>query len=129
MRSLTGDGRLDIMDILLEFTRIVKEGKGTSKKEFDLLQQKNRTRLSSEKNTKNRRRQNNDFEENVKTIPNRQTASSYSSTERFRNHDINMRRMTYSQYKDMLETYALSKGLGFNQRGFSKEFPPYPPKT
>ena len=129
MRSLTGDGRLDIMDILLEFTRIVKEGKGTSRKEFDLLQHKNRTRLSSEKNTKNRRRQNNEFEENVKIIPNRQTASSYSSTERFRNHDINMRRMTYSQYKDMLETYALSKGLGFNQRGFSKEFPPYPPKT
>ena len=119
MRSLTGDGRLDIMDILLEFTRIVKEGKGI-RKEFDLLQQKNRTRLSTEKNARNRRKQNNEFEENV-NVPNRQTASSYSSTERLRNHDINMRRMTYSQYKDMLETYALSKGLGFNQRGFAKD--------
>lgn len=120
MRALTGDGRLDIMDILLEFTRIVKEGKGISRKEFDLLQQKNRTRLSPEKNIRTRRRQNNEFEENV-NIPNRQTASSFSSRERFQNHDNNMRRMTYSQYKDMLETYALSKGLGFYQKGFTKD--------
>ena len=120
MRALTGDGRLDIMDILLEFTRIVKEGKGIRRKEFDLLKQKNRTRLSPEKNNRMRRRQNDEFEENV-NIQNRQKASSFSSTEIFRNHDINMRRMTYSQYKDMLETYALSKGLGFQQKGITKD--------
>ena len=120
LRALTGDGRLDIMDILLEFTRIVKEGKNVSRKDFHLLQQKNRTRLSPEINNRVGCRKNNDYEE-IANTSNKTTAYSNSPTERFRYHDINMRRMTYSQYKDMLETYARSKGWGSQKKDFTKE--------
>ena len=120
LRALTGDGRLDLMDILLEFTRIVKENNNFSRKDFHLLQQKNRTRSSPENNNnKVGRRQNNDSKENVST-PSGQQSLFYSNSpaERFRYHDINMRKMTFSQYKDMLETYARSKGRGFHQNNF-----------
>ena len=108
------------MDILLEFTRIVKENNNFSRKDFHLLQQKNRTRSSPENNNnKVGRRQNNDSKENVST-PSGQQSLFYSNSpaERFRYHDINMRKMTFSQYKDMLETYARSKGRGFHQNNF-----------
>ena len=120
LRALTGDGRLDVMDILLEFTRIVKEGDNFSRKDFHLLQHKNRTRSSPENNNKVGRRQTNDFKEKDNTPSGEHKSLSYSNspTERFRYHDINMRRMTFSQYKDMLETYARSKGRVFHQKNF-----------
>lgn len=122
LRALTGDGRLDLMDILLEFTRIVK-GNRNDKKEFHLLQQKNRTRASPENIQRIAKKQNVDNKENnFSELSGQKRFSSHSEspTDRFRYYDIEMRRMTYSQYKEMLESYARKKKWGSFQQEYIK---------
>ena len=109
---LTGDGRLDLMDILLEFTKVVKEMKSTSSEssseasiapdkqrkspEHDNLRSKTR-KFFSEKSSLVRPSL---FNKNPSPKPFGGPAGYLQAS------DTNLRRMSYNEYRDLLEQYA-----------------------
>jgi len=114
LHSLTGDGRLDLMDVLLEFTKVVKEMKNTSSGEKD----------SSDTSQKVQPGNDNFMTKTRKLLSEKGSLASllyknstpkpfcgsagynWSGRPRFQVCDLNLRRMPYSEYKDLLDKYA-----------------------
>ena len=115
---LTGDGRLDLMDILLEFTKVVKEMKSTSSEssseasiapdkqrkspEHDNLRSKTR-KFFSEKSSLVRPSL---FNKNPSPKPFGGPAGYLQGRGEHQASDTNLRRMSYNEYRDLLEQYA-----------------------
>ena len=119
MRTLTGDGRLDLMDILLEFTKIAKEGK-PSTKDVDLIE----TNIISHKTTEleDRKIKKDCFYPKLQnSFPVGFKKPCIREEQRFQCFDVNMKRMTYFQYKEMLDTYAKEKGWKVSNKESDKQ--------
>ena len=117
LKSLTGDGRLDLLDILLEFTKVVKEMKNASelknRSETEKLERKGQE--NSSLRTKTRRF----LSEKASLLCKNSTPKPFGSLStpvlpgggrtRFQVCDRNLRRMSYSEYRELLDRYAMDR--------------------
>ena len=116
LKSLTGDGRLDLMDILLEFTKVVKEMKNLSemKKRSEAENLERKGPENSSLRTKTRRF----LSEKTSLLCKNSTPKPFGSLSapvlpgdrtRFQVCDRNLRRMSYSEYRELLDRYAMDR--------------------
>ena len=106
------------MDILLEFTKIAKEGK-SSAKDVNLIQNK---LISPDLNDRNNRKVKKDclYPKLHNSFPVGFKKPIIKEEQRFQCFDVNMKRMTYFQYKEMLDNYAKEKGWKVNKKDSDK---------
>ena len=115
LKSLTGDGRLDLMDILLEFTNVVKEMKNSSEMKNRSETEKPEKKGAENSNLKNKTRK--FLSEKASLLCKNSTPKPFGllggvtalpGRTRFQVYDRNlMRRMSYSEYRELLDRYAM----------------------
>ena len=112
LKSLTGDGRLDLMDILLEFTKVVKEMKNSSEMKNRSETEKFERAENSNLRTKTRKflsEKASLFCKNSSPKPFGSAATVLPGRTRFQVCDRNLRRMSYSEYRELLDRYAMDR--------------------
>ena len=117
LKSLTGDGRLDLMDILLEFTNVVKEMKNSSEMKNRAETEKLERKGPDSSNLRTRTRK--FLAEKASLLCKNSTPKPFGSgtlggtvlpgRTRFQVCDRNLRRMTYSEYRELLDRYAMDR--------------------
>ena len=116
LKSLTGDGRLDLMDILLEFTKAVKEMKNTSEKMKNPTETEKLERKGPE-NSNLRTKTRKFLSEKASLLYKNSTPKPFASLggrvlagrTRFQASDLNLKRMSYSEYRELLDRYAMDR--------------------
>lgn len=121
LEVVTGDGRLDLMDILLEFTKVLREMKNASEDNENhsdtLIAAAYSPRICSGDGnfrTKTRRflsekgnlARSSLFSKNSTPQPFSSLASYSQPGPRLQSCDLNLRRMSYNDYRELLDKYA-----------------------
>ena len=117
LKSLTGDGRLDLMDILLEFTKVVKEMKNSS--EMKNLSETEKLDRKGPENSNLRTWTRKFLSEKASLLCRNSSPKPFGSgpaggtglprRTRFQVCDRNLRRMSYSEYRELLDRYAMDR--------------------
>ena len=116
LKSLTGDGRLDLMDILLEFTKVVKEMKNSSERKKNPSETERLERKGPE-NSNLRTKTRKFLSEKASLLCKNSTPKPFASLgervlpgrTRFQVSDLNLKRISYSEYRELLDRYAMDR--------------------